>query len=89
MTTIRHDVIPITPGIFCISEFKLVNAFLVLGHDKAALTAAILDHHLPDLTAAGRRVAEARSLPRLGAQLCEVYRTLGAPSARPHPAAAG
>lgn len=37
MTTIRHDVIPITPGIFCISEFKLVNAFLVLGHDKAAL----------------------------------------------------
>ena len=46
--------------------------------DWPALTAAILDHRLPDLTAAGRRVAEARSLPRLGAQLCEVYRTLGA-----------
>ncbi len=46
--------------------------------DWPALAAAILAGTLPDLTAAGRRVAEARALPRLGAKLCEVYRRLGA-----------
>lgn len=37
MSSIRHEVIPVVPGVFCISEFKLVNAFLVIGQEKAAL----------------------------------------------------
>lgn len=45
--------------------------------DWPRLVGAILSGALPDVTAAGRRVAEARALPRLGQQLCEVYRTLG------------
>ena len=52
--------------------------------DWPRLAGAILSGALPDVTAAGRRVAEARALPRLGQQLCEVYRTLGpARPARP------
>ena len=42
----------------------------------AAKTAGILDGTLPDLTAAGRAVAEARSLPRMGKALCGVYKDL-------------
>lgn len=36
----------------------------------------ILTEALPDVTAAGRAVAEARSLPRMGQALCGVYREL-------------
>ena len=42
----------------------------------AAKAAGILDGTLPDLTAAGRAVAEARSLPRMGKALCGVYKEL-------------
>ena len=44
----------------------------------AAKAGAILRGDVPDVTAAGRAVAEARSLPRMGQALCEVYRDLGA-----------
>lgn len=54
--------------------------------DWPALAAGILDGTLPDLTAAGRRVAEARSLTRLGRQLCEVYRRLDRAAPHPRPA---
>lgn len=42
----------------------------------AAKAAGILTGTLPDVTAAGRAVAEARSLPRMGKALCGVYRDL-------------
>ena len=42
----------------------------------AARAAGILDGSLPDVTAAGRAVAEARSLPRMGQALCGVYKDL-------------
>lgn len=42
----------------------------------AAAARGILDGSLPDVTAAGRAVAEARSLPRMGQALCRVYRDL-------------
>lgn len=42
----------------------------------AAKAAGILDGTLPDVTAAGRAVAEARSLPRMGKALCGVYKDL-------------
>ena len=47
----------------------------------------ILTKQLPDLTGAGRRVAEARSLPRIGQALQQFYATLPAPqrNARPTP----
>ena len=47
----------------------------------------ILTKQLPDLTGAGRRVAEARSLPRIGQALQQFYATLPAPqrNARPAP----
>ena len=38
----------------------------------------ILSGRLPDLTAAGRAVAEARSLPALGRQMLEIYAALPA-----------
>lgn len=42
----------------------------------AAKAEGILTGTLPDVTAAGRAVAEARSLPRMGQALCGVYREL-------------
>lgn len=42
----------------------------------AARAEGILTGALPDVTAAGRAVAEARSLPRMGQALCGVYREL-------------
>lgn len=42
----------------------------------AARAEGILTGTLPDVTAAGRAVAEARSLPRMGQALCGVYREL-------------
>lgn len=42
----------------------------------AAKAEGILTGALPDVTAAGRAVAEARSLPRMGQALCGVYREL-------------
>ena len=47
----------------------------------------ILTKQLPNLTGAGRRVAEARSLPRIGQALQQFYATLPAPqrNARPTP----
>lgn len=42
----------------------------------AAKAAGILTRTLPDVTAAGRRVADERSLPRMGQALCGVYRDL-------------
>lgn len=42
----------------------------------AAKAEGILTGTLPDVTAAGRAVAEARSLPRMGQALCGVYRKL-------------
>lgn len=42
----------------------------------AERTEGILDGTLPDVTGAGREVAEARSLPRMGKALCGVYREL-------------
>lgn len=50
-------------------------------HDGASFAAkadAILQGGLPDVTAAGRAVAVARSLPNMGRALCGVYRDLGA-----------
>lgn len=37
MSTYRHEVTEIAPKTWCISEFKLVNAFLAEGNDRAAL----------------------------------------------------
>ncbi len=37
MKKFEHEIIPIAPHSWCISEFKLVNAFLVEGEEKAAL----------------------------------------------------
>jgi 1,2-diacylglycerol-3-alpha-glucose alpha-1,2-glucosyltransferase len=48
----------------------------------------LLDGQLPDLTAAGRAAAEARSLSRVGAALRDIYRTdglLAAAGRRPMP----
>nr|WP_317402394.1 glycosyltransferase [uncultured Gemmiger sp.] len=42
----------------------------------AAKAEGILTSTLPDVTAAGKAVAEARSLPRMGKALCGVYRDL-------------
>ena len=60
------------------------------GRDLARLEEklrGILTKQLPDLTGAGRRVAEARSLPRIGQALQQFYATLPAPqrNARPTP----
>ena len=37
MTNLKHEVTQIAPKTWCISEFRLVNAFLVEGDEKAAL----------------------------------------------------
>lgn len=37
MATLKHEVTQIAPKTWCISEFRLVNAFLVEGEEKAAL----------------------------------------------------
>lgn len=37
MTAIKHDVVQINDSTWCIGEFKLVNAFLAVGDDSAAL----------------------------------------------------
>lgn len=37
MTALRHEVTEFAPKTWCISEFRLVNAFLVEGEDRAAL----------------------------------------------------
>ena len=37
---------------------------------------ALLQHKLPDTAAAARQTAEERALPRIGAQLLELYKTL-------------
>lgn len=60
------------------------------GRDLARLEEklrGILTKQLPDLTGAGRRVAEARSLPRIGQALQQFHATLPAPqrNARPAP----
>ena len=50
--------------------------------DTAALRrklAALLAGRLPDVTAAGRAVAEARALPVIGRELCRLYAGLPAP----------
>ena len=41
----------------------------------AQLVRGMLAGSLPDLTLAGRRVAQARSLPNMGRQLCRIYRS--------------
>lgn len=53
--------------------------------DLATLLAAMLAKELPDLTAAGRRVAQDRSLARMGQALCGIYEKEAAPCARPEP----
>lgn len=37
MSALKHEVTQIAPGTWCLSEFRLVNAFLVEGDEKAAL----------------------------------------------------
>lgn len=37
MSDLKHEVTRIAPGTWCLSEFRLVNAFLVEGAEKAAL----------------------------------------------------
>lgn len=37
MTAVKHDVVQINDPTWCIGEFKLVNAFLAVGDDSAAL----------------------------------------------------
>lgn len=37
MANLKHDIIEIAPKTWCLSEFRLVNAFLVEGEEKAAL----------------------------------------------------
>jgi 1,2-diacylglycerol-3-alpha-glucose alpha-1,2-glucosyltransferase len=44
-------------------------------HSFVQKTAAILDHRAEDLTANGRRTAEARSIRETGKQLLDIYRT--------------
>lgn len=53
--------------------------------DLAPILKAMLAKELPDLTAAGRRVAQARSLARVGQALCGIYEKEAAPCARPEP----
>ena len=59
--------------------------------DWLRLAGAILSGALPDVTAAGRRVAEARALPRLGQQAVRSVPRAGpgAPAAARPPAAGG
>ena len=53
--------------------------------DLAPILKAMLAKELPDLTAAGRRVAQARSLARVGQALFGIYEKEAAPCARPEP----